>query len=116
MMQMEPPEPTCPRCGEYIDEDDHKYCPCGAELDIDNSLDRYTLICPECGKLLEAHQVEWKCHKCGFDGKPRNCAGCNKPLSPKEDCLCENCRMIEAQQQDEEGLYHKHGGWWRADK
>lgn len=92
---MEPPEPTCPRCGEYINENDQKYCPCGAELDFDNSYNDNTLICMACGRLVDKHEIEWKCHKCGYDGKPKNCAGCGQALHPKRDCLCEKCELEE---------------------
>ena len=119
MMAMEPIETTCPRCGEYIDEGDEKYCPCGAELDFENISGHENLICPECNRYVKPHEVEWKCHKCGYDGKPQNCCGCNAPLMPKEDCLCEKCITKEAQQQYENGeheVWRKRRGWWSADE
>jgi len=62
-----PPEPTCARCGEYIDYDD---------VDEDG---------------------DWKCHKCGWDGMPDKCVVCGTRIGPKDEnfstSICETCEM-----------------------
>lgn len=103
MMHMEPPEPLCPRCKDYISEDDEKYCPhCWEELDFEKIHDAYTLICPNCNRYVKEDEIAWRCGKCGFDGRERKCCACGKVLPPDEDDLCNSCQMEELRQQMED--------------
>jgi hypothetical protein len=49
-----PPEPTCRRCGAYIQDED-----------------------------FDENGENWKCHNCGWDGTPDICAVCKKPIDPR---------------------------------
>ncbi|MHA2022120.1 MAG: hypothetical protein ACTSWQ_00485 [Candidatus Thorarchaeota archaeon] len=102
MMCMEPPEPTCPRCREYISEDDQKYCPhCWAEMDfteIDFENPR-GIPCPDCDKYVALDDIAWRCHNCGYDGTEQKCVACNKVLGPREQDLCIKCMEAEIRQQ-----------------
>jgi RecJ-like exonuclease len=95
MSYMEPREPTCPRCGAYADEDDIKYCECGAELDAAEMENKSTVMCPECGHVVTHDTIRWRCPHCGFDGRQRFCVVCNTPLRPKETDMCERCQREE---------------------
>jgi len=108
----DPPEPACPRCGEYIDGEDELYCPdCGENLK-NNYINEEKFFCvnhtdTKFGSLTRFFKIDdlkWRCPKCGFDGEPDICAACGDFISPNSrhfgSSQCEKCSL-----KDEEGAY-----------
>ncbi len=100
--RMEPPEPACGRCQNYVHDEDRYHCPsCGKDLIEDCITEDLIYFCKECDETFNIDDLRWHCSHCTNTDEPQYCVACDKILSPKQDCLCEECKMTEHREQEE---------------
>ena len=101
----DPPEPACPRCGEYIDGEDELHCPeCGENIK-NNYITEERFFCTNhteakngvFTRFFNIDDLKWRCPKCGFDGEPDKCAACGTFIPPNSrhfgSSQCEKCSL-----------------------
>jgi len=75
----DPPEPTCPRCGAYIDVDEFY------------------------------ENENWSCDRCGFSGEEDFCMQCDVHISPSSPkygtSVCERCEHENNEKAYEDGAF-----------
>lgn len=104
LTKTDPPEPSCPRCKDYVQDEDLLHCPtCYTNLRL-NWITDEVYFCINCSdaKVFKVDELVWKCSKCGYDGKPIKCCGCGKFLRPDNRMgLCDTCQLQEQLDQEE---------------
>lgn len=73
--------------------------------------------CPRCGEYIDDDldiDDEWSCDRCGYNGEPRFCVACDRPISPKSENfgtgMCDACTYEEQREQWENEDW-EHQDW-----